>query len=661
MKVEAKLDYPRIPQGEAATVRLLVRLTPEPANRARRIPLDIALVLDRSSSMHGEKLQCVKEAAGELVSCLSPEDTVSLTAYNDRVLALAAPTRVGEGRQVLRSAIERIESGGTTALCAGFTQGGDLAATAVSEDRISRILLLTDGLANVGVTDPERIALVVDRFIAQGIGTSTIGVGEGYNEELLAKMADRGGGTTYFLRSPREATDVFAEELRDLSSIDARDIAVRFVPAIDRLLAQQLNTYVEEWQWRWRVGDLFGEVPRCLVIEIRVPPLMQEVGTSVVIGTVELTFARPVADGFERSSSSIPVSLAVTTRDEMAGVRPDREVTLEAAFPVASRALAEAMRLADAGEFDEAAMLLHSCAERLEAQDLEDERLHAQLQSMRERARRLREERTDFYGPMERKGMCAEAQYGSKGLLVKTRAMQERAARHRSSGAAGARAVYSCYLVNGHVLAEVDGGRLLVDTGAVTSIGEGDCVELLGRRHPITVSYMGTTVSDIEQLVGTRITTLLGADVLSRYDVRIDLESGAFELAEGELPLHPPVIRIDDFQGVPIVRARIDGREERFFVDTAAKLSYIHSTLSSHWTPAGTDTDFFAGFGEFTVETGSEQIEVGGRDRQVRFATLPPLLEASLALAGVRGILGSALCEESALTLSSRRRSIAFG
>ncbi|TVQ24662.1 MAG: VWA domain-containing protein [Spirochaetaceae bacterium] len=656
-------------------MRLLVRLTPEPATRAKRVPLNIALVLDRSASMHGEKLRCVKEAARELIGSLADEDTVSLTAYHDEVEALVAPQKVGEGRQMLGSAIAGIEAGGTTALCAGFTQGGDLAATAIAEDRLSRILLLTDGLANVGITDPDRIAVVVDQFMGQGIGTSTIGVGEAYNEALLARMAERGGGSTYFLRSPAEAAEVFAEELRDLSSIDVRDIRVRFVPATDGLAVEQLNTYVTTERWQWRVGDLFGAAPRCLVVEIRVPPLEGQAGTAVALGSVEISFSRPTGDGFERCSSSIPVSLALATRAEIDRTRADREVTLEAAYLIAARVTAEAMHLADAGEFDKADELLVSCVRRLDTQGLADDQLNTQLERMRERARRLREERAGFYGPLARKEMCTESEYGTKGLFVKSTLMHERAARYaprgdyRPGGASAAptavvtaeRAVYPCYLVNGHILTEIGDGRLLVDTGATASMSDGESIELLGHVHRTTTSYMGTTISDIEHLVGTRITALLGADLLGNYDVRIDLDKGELELSEAVLALPPPVIRVEDFQGVPIVPVGVDGRDERFFFDTAAKLSYLDATLAAGWTPIGSDTDFFPGFGEFTAETGTKQIEVAGRALVVRFATLPPLLEASLGLAGVRGILGSALSEESVVTLSLRRRSVSFG
>ena len=417
----------------------------------------------------------------------------------------------------------------------------------------------------------------------------------------------------------------------DRSSVDARGVAVRFVPTIEGVTVDQLNTYLSDGPSSWCVGDLSGVAPRCLVLEIRVPALEGEERAEAVLGILETTFARRVTDGLERCASSIPVSLRFGTCDEVAGTHPDRHVTLQAAYLIVARATAAALRLAGKGEFDEAAARLVACADRLEALGLDDELLEPQLRSVRERARRMREERTGFYEPLEPKPMRTESEYGSNG------------GRPVASAPGGAHAVYPCYLVAGHILCEIDSDRVLVDTGAMTSISEAGSIELLGGTYRTARSYEGTTVAGIGQLVGTRISALLGADVLCHFDIRINLETGEFELANGDLLLDSTTIALDDFQGVPIVTVRMNGRDERFFFDTAAKLSYLHSTLAADWTPAGVDTDFFPGFGEFTVETGAKRIEFGGRSMDLRFATLPPLLEALV------------------VTLSMRRRAVLFG
>jgi Ca-activated chloride channel homolog len=439
MQVTTKLDYRVVPRGEAVTVRLLVRLTPEPRSEAVRPPLSVGLVLDRSGSMTGEKLWCVKEASRQLINTLSAGDTLSITTFDDIPASLLPPVAVGRGRNAMISAIDAIQPGGSTDLCGGYKLGGASLQRSISNMGLCRILLLTDGLANCGTTEPVLIANVVERFASQGIGTSTIGVGSGYNEELLGMMAGRGGGTTYFLRNPAEAADVFAEELGDLSSVDARDIAVEFVPAVPALAVDQLNTYATDGTYRWRMGNLFGSTPRCLVLEIHAPPFGADAGTHVLLGHVRVTCKRWSGDGFEPFSSLVPVSLRLGAREDMAAVEPDRDVTLQAAYLMAARAVLQALDLADLGQFGEAAVRLETTANRLEKLGLDDEILRETLLDLRERALRLREDQFDYYNPDERKQMFTESTYIGVCVSEKAVLMRERAARHGSRNRPGTR------------------------------------------------------------------------------------------------------------------------------------------------------------------------------------------------------------------------------
>lgn len=671
MKIAAKLDYDRVPFGEPVTVRMLVTFTPEPAARAARRPLNLAVVLDRSGSMAGEKLRCVKEAARTLAGALAAEDTFSLTTFDHTVTPLVAPRPVGDGREAIDAAIAGIDSGGNTDLCGGYQQGGLFARQAASDGVLSRILLLTDGLANHGIIDPDRIAAIVDGFRGDGIGTSTIGVGDRYHEELLGMMAERGGGSTYFLREPGEAAAVFAEELGDLFSIDANDVVVRFAPSAEGLSVEQLNTYASDGPLCWRVGGVFGSQPRSLVLEIGCGALPGAAGSSAALGRLEISYRRPTAEGFEPLSETLPVDLQLAARDQLAGLRPDREVTLQAALLVAARAITQAMALADGGSFEEAAKLLERCAEALDGYRLNDPGLEARLRNLRDRAHQLRTVKSAFYRAGERKQMYTESQYLSKTLAAKLAIMEGRSGRQPAGGKArprppasgresAGRGVYPCYLVDGHILSEIGPDRVIVDTGAVVSFGESGSFGLLGHDHGIATSFMGTTIADIADLVGVRVSVLLGADILARHDVRIDLDRGELEIAEGELPLPAPQIAVESFQGVPIIAAAIDGRQERFFFDTGARISYLHSSLAAGWRPDGTERDLLPGFGWFTVDVGIKTVAVGGREFAARFGTLPALLEASLMLAGVRGILGSVSCEGWEVTLASRRGLISF-
>lgn len=432
MQVTTKLDYQVVPRGEFFTVRLLVRLTPQTREEGARRPLNIGLVLDRSGSMEGEKLRCVKSASRQLISMLSAGDILSITTFDDNAAGLVPAIPIEGGREALISAVDWIEPGGWTDLCAGYELGGASLQRTVSSAGLSRILLLTDGLANVGTTEPILIADVVERFVGQGISTSTIGIGSEYNEELLGTMAGSGGGATYFLSDPSEATDVFAEELGDLSSVDARDVSVRFIPSVPALTAEQLNAYATDGLQRWRMGDLSGGAPRCLVLEIRTVGFGAPAGTEVLLGHVEVTCECRSDDGYQPFSSLVPVSCRLGTRKDMDAMTPDRDVTLQAAYLMAARSVFTALSFADGGGFDQAAVCLETTANDLAKLRLADELLNARLLDLRKRARQFREEGSDSYDSYARKRMYTESWYVGTCVSEKVQAMTDRAARYGS-------------------------------------------------------------------------------------------------------------------------------------------------------------------------------------------------------------------------------------
>jgi hypothetical protein len=667
VKIKSKLDFDRVPRGEPVTLRLMVSFQPEPRPKQARRALNVAVVIDRSGSMSGGKLDDVKEAARTLFRALGPADVFSLAAFDSSVYPVLPPGTVAEIGGAAERAIDGIHTGSSTNLCGGYEQGGLFAVQASSPERTSRVLLLTDGLANEGIIEPAGIAAVVDRYRSLGIGTSTVGVGSGYNEELLGLMAERGGGATYFLRSASEAPAVFSEELGDLFSIDAGDIRVQFVPAVAGLRVGQLNTYAVDADGGWRIGDLFGSQPRYLVLETAAGPLAAGPDGRIMLGRLEIRYRTAVDAGFEPASASLPVSITHASKEELSGLRPDREVTLQAAFLLAARAIEKSLSVADGDGFDEAASVLEMCAAYLGGLALGDAALDAIVADLRDRSVRMRNERDAFYNPMERKSMYTRHQHLSKSHHDKLASMEARHGRQQAAaprvpgGGTGRRETFRCYAVNGHLLAEIGQDRVLIDTGAPVSIGNQSMFEIIGREHPLQLVYEGATVDSIGSLVGTRITVLLGADIMARYDVRIDLDAGEIEFTEDELLVGPGALQLEFFQGVPIVAATVGGTVQRFFFDTGAKLSYLHSSLAGSLQPVGSDRDFLPGFGEFVVNIVEQAVVLGTREHRLRFGTLPQMLEMALLLARVNGILGSALCEGAVVVYAPRRRLLSIG
>lgn len=196
MKTTILLDHEPVAAGRV--VRLLLRLEADAPPRTDRLPLNLSLVLDRSGSMHGGKLTAAREAAALLVRRLAPEDVVSVVAYDDEVETVAEPA-TGAAQAELPREIERIETGGSTNLSGGWLRGRELVARNLLERGVNRVILLTDGQANVGITDPQRLTGLAAEAGRQRMTTTTIGFGADYNERLLRAMADAGGGNTYYI------------------------------------------------------------------------------------------------------------------------------------------------------------------------------------------------------------------------------------------------------------------------------------------------------------------------------------------------------------------------------------------------------------------------------------------------------------------------------
>lgn len=217
------------PGGSRRHVDFVVRVGPAPlAARSSRTPVRLALVLDRSGSMAGVKIATAKEAALAVVARLDARDQVAVVVFDDRVDVVQPLSPAGEHlTATLRARLATIDARASTALHEGWLTG----AQEVTGDDVdanmslARVFLLTDGLANVGLQDPERIASEAAGIREKaGVGTSTFGIGSDYNESLLGPMAVAGGGQFHHLRGTADLAATFVGELGDMFAIAARQV-----------------------------------------------------------------------------------------------------------------------------------------------------------------------------------------------------------------------------------------------------------------------------------------------------------------------------------------------------------------------------------------------------------------------------------------------------
>jgi Ca-activated chloride channel family protein len=260
-----------------ATVDVLVRVqapdqpAPDgsPGVQATRTPLHLALVIDRSGSMSGQPLAEARRAAAFVVDGLAPQDRASLVVYDDSVDTLVPLTGLAD-KSVLRKAIAAIDSAGSTNLHGGWIGGAETLAPATAAGIVSRVILLSDGCANHGLTEPEAIYAQCRELAAAGVTTSTYGLGRSFNEDLMIGMARAGQGNTYYGQTAEDLMDPFREELALLNALCARRLVLE-VQTAEGVRAEILNGYTAVGENRWQLPDLAYGGEAWALVRLTVP------------------------------------------------------------------------------------------------------------------------------------------------------------------------------------------------------------------------------------------------------------------------------------------------------------------------------------------------------------------------------------------------------
>lgn len=364
VEVRVNLAHPKVPADKQFTTYLKVGLTgtePPAGEKTARPPVNVAIVLDRSGSMQGPKLENAKLAAKEALQHLGADDIVSVITFDSQVDVVVPATKLTDRDQVMK-AIDTITARGNTALFGGVSKGAEELRKFKNPRQVNRVILLSDGQANVGPSTPDELGRLGVSFSKEGITVTTLGLGLDYNENLMAQLASASDGNHAFINNPGELAEVFNRELGDVLSVVAQDlrIVIRCPENVRpvRVLGREAN--IHGGTVEVAMNQLRARQDKYALLEVELPA--GPVESDQLVGEVEVSYRANTAD---KPSQMQTRSVARRVKSEQdVDNTADKPILIEVARQIGAEKQLLAVKLSDQGRKREAEELLRiNCGE----------------------------------------------------------------------------------------------------------------------------------------------------------------------------------------------------------------------------------------------------------------------------------------------------------
>ena len=371
-----QVDHPLIMADSSMPVYVLLRFDiPKRVKDFSRPDLNLALVIDRSGSMSDRgKMEYAIEAACRLVDQLQPTDRLAVVEYDD-VISVLWPSSKVESKERIKQRIRSLYARNSTNLCGGMMRGVDEILPYVQRNQINRVILLSDGLANTGVTSPSEIRRLVRDAKSRGITVTTMGLGLDYNEDLMRMIAENAGGNYYFIESPNQMAQVFNNELGTLFATVGSDVLLRF-NASSRVRNVTVFGYLSETNnnlSKIEMENFYTGEERLLVMRLDLDPL-----TAGEYDLGEISFDYRDMDTDKMQTYSAPVKIRAVADEQKMRQAENSEAIVEALLVEADNMHEEQIRAFESGDkagaldnISQYAATLASANDRLQDKKLE--------------------------------------------------------------------------------------------------------------------------------------------------------------------------------------------------------------------------------------------------------------------------------------------------
>lgn len=370
INISYDFEQPILPVGSSSKTDLLLRFRADIPESPRR-NLNLSLVIDRSGSMAGASLRYAIQAAESVVDRLEAEDILSVVVYDDAVDTVVPPQPVTD-KAALKNALRRVRPGGITNLSGGWLRGCEHVKSQLDPQKINRVLLLTDGLANMGIVDPRVLTTTAGEKAEEGIVTTTLGFDRGFNEDLLIGMARAASGNFYFIQSIDEASEVFGIELDTMRAVVGQNLTGTLelsdrVSLVDTLSLARVSQN-QAGQTVIALGELYEGEDKLLGLSLDIPTA--QVGE---VPIMKLHYSADVVqnNAIQSVSGTRDIVAKIGTVEE-AALASSSQIILELSYLTIAKAKEIALDLAERGQHQQGEQTLRSLIQELREKGLNE-------------------------------------------------------------------------------------------------------------------------------------------------------------------------------------------------------------------------------------------------------------------------------------------------
>lgn len=352
LAIDARLGHASIAKNGRGETFLFAQVAAADDKTVAATPMNLALVIDRSGSMKGDRIANAMNAAVSAIERLRDGDSVTVVSFDSSAQVVVPPTRVSSStRASMEAAVRSIRLGGDTCISCGMLEGmQQLAQTSLSGDRVNRMILLSDGATNSGIRDIPGLRAMAGRMHGKGVTISTIGVDVDFDEKVMAALAAEGNGRHYFVANASGLPAVFSQEFDDLLASVAKEaeLSIELAPGVeiaevfDRSFRREGSKIIVPF------GTFSAKQEKTVLVKLRVPA---DRDGSQPVADVKLAYR----DLVKKSDGSCGGNLAVAVRSDGSEQKDlDPFVAARVERSRTAQTLTEVNKLFESGRVDEA-------------------------------------------------------------------------------------------------------------------------------------------------------------------------------------------------------------------------------------------------------------------------------------------------------------------